>query len=516
MKRYFFRFLTYLTIPAIVLLLTISAESSVKDYTDKNGGIIFPRGLMVNVGQVGWMTGDSDGEEGGPWRAGIRRNFEVRDYQPIAEVGREVGVRFMTLFILGEMDRLNILSEYPTSNPDGEDWDNSSNVGPEQLNIMNYIKNNAASIEFGITGVLHEYWDDGVRSRAEWFNVEKQEPRDETIIRNNVELLKRLMAQYGITPENGHSFPQSFISYGFYFNPDGEYSLGKVLSDNGVRYANTPYATIKGLDHPPLLGGDFDHGVLLLDRFNHGNLWYEYAKPPPVEPDEIMSVVVESHWANWLAYDDHLQPDLNNKWIQFLKNIQASYDNYLAKNTEQLYSQWLYKKYATVTEISPGKVRINNRDMHDAAYSYNLLGNMVLAVKLEDGEHVSYASLDGNPVACYYEDEGYGYIYLPVLQRDDYIFEYSIGREPMDRIVYNSGTYNVYGVIDGGASYEIDLKMYGKQTVEVHSPRPELVKTDNENLKIKSYVYDEKSSTTLIEIEGVDIQGERGTVLLQF
>jgi hypothetical protein len=83
------------------------------------------------------------------------------------------------------------------------------------------------------------------------------------------------VAQYGISPENGHSFPESFISYGFYFNPGAEYSLGRVLSDNGVKYANTPYATIHGLNHPPLLDGGFDNGVLLLDRHNHGNLWYE-------------------------------------------------------------------------------------------------------------------------------------------------------------------------------------------------------------------------------------------------
>lgn len=478
--------------------------------------IIFPRGITVNIGQVGWMTGSSDGDVDGPWRAGIRRDFDVRDYKPIVEVGQELGIRFMSLFILGELDRLNVLAEYPTSNPSGNKWDNSPNVSPVQFKIMDYIKNNAANIEFGITGVLHEYWEDGVRSRAEWYDVENQEPRDEAVIRKNVELLKRIMAQYGITPEKGHSFPESFISYGFYYNPGAEYSLGRVLSDNGVKYANTPFATIHGLDHPPLLSGGFDNGVLLLDRYNHGNLWYEYSKLPEYSTQEIRTVVVESHWANWLAYDDHLQADLNREWIEFLSDIQSHPDHYLTKNTEQLYSQWLYKKYTKVSEPSAGTVSIDNRSMPDDPYDYNLLGNMVLALELGEDEHISYASIDGNPVASYFEAEGFGYIYLPPLQKRSYKFEYEVGNEPMDMFVNNTGTYNVYNVRNLRSSFEIDIKMYGKQIVHVHSPRPTSITSSNENLKIKSFSYDDSNSMTYITIEGCDIQGEKGEVIMKF
>ncbi len=482
----------------------------------KTTGIIFPRGISVNIGQVGWMSGSSLDNIGGPWRAGIRRDFDVRDYQPIVEVGKELGVRFMSLFILGEMDRLNILGEYPTSNPYGDKWDNSANIGPRQTQIMDYVKANAANMEFGITGVLHEYWEDGVKSRAEWFNAEEQKPRDEKIIRNNVELLKRLMAQYGISPEKGHSFPESFISYGFYFNPGEKYSLGRVLSDNGVKYANTPFSSIRGLKHPPRLEGGFDNGVLLLDRHNHGNSWYQYAKLPDSIPSGIQTVVVESHWANWLAVDDHVQPSLNRQWISYLRKIQADRDHYLSKNTEQLYSQWLYKKYTKVEEPKAGKVIIDNRSMVDDAYEYQLLGNMVLAVELKEGKHVSSASIDGGPIAAYYEGEGFGYIYLPILSKKNYILEYKIGDQRIDRSVYNSGTYNVYNVIDRGSSLDIDLKMYGEQVVEVYTSKPASVISSNENLLINSFSYDEETSTTYLTINGRDIQGERGTISLKY
>lgn len=503
-------------IAGIILILVPTLSYATQSQVQKEKRIIFPWGISVNIGQVGWMGGGSLEYTDGPWRAGIRRNFDVRDYRPIVEVGKEIGVRFMTLFILGEFDRLNILGEYPTSNPAGKNWDNSEYIGPTQLEIMNYVKNNAANMEFGITGVLHEYWEDGVKSRAEWFNVKEQKPRDEKIIRNNVELLKRLMAQYGITPEKGHSFPESFISYGFYFNPGSNYSLGKVLSDNGIKYANTPFATIHGLNHPTLLDGGFDNGVLLLDRFNHGNLWYEYATLPKLGPDSIKTVVVESHWANWLAFDDHLQPELNERWKEYLRSIQAHPDHYLSKNTEQLYSQWLYKKYTRVNEQEAGKVSIDNRQMNDDAYKYNLLANMVLAVKLEAGEHVSSASVNNKPIAAYYEAEGYGYIYLPPLLKDKYTVEYTIGNQRMSQYVYNSGTYNVYNVADSGSSLEIDLKMYGEQVVEVYTSKPTSVISSNEYLQVKAFTYDEEENIAYLTVKGRNIQGERGTISLKF
>src|SRR5690554_3773950 len=101
----------------IILTSFISLCFANQSKNAEKNGIIFPRGISVNVGQVGWMGGSSLDPIGGPWRAGIRRDFDVRDYQPIVEIGKELGVRFMSLFILGEMDRLNILGEYPTSNP---------------------------------------------------------------------------------------------------------------------------------------------------------------------------------------------------------------------------------------------------------------------------------------------------------------------------------------------------------------------------------------------------------------
>ena len=289
-----------------------------------------------------------------------------------------------------------------------------------------------------------------------------------------------------------------------------------MLSENGVKYANTPYATIKGLNHPPLLDGGFDNGVLLLDRHNHGNLWYEYAKLPDSIPSGIQSVVVESHWANWLAYDDHLQEDLNERWGDYLRSIQADKDHYLSRNTEQLYSQWLYKKYTTIEEIEKGKVIIDNGLMVEDAYEYDLLGNIVLSVKLEEGEHINRALIDGDPIASYFEAEGYGYIYLPPLLKNKYTLEYSIGNRRMDSYVNNTGTYNVYSVRQKDSVTTIDMKMYGKQIVEFYGPEVKSVDSSNEYLKVEEFTYDRDKKTNYLIVNGRDIQGERGVISLYF
>lgn len=480
------------------------------------GGIRFPTAIGFTVGQVGWMDGSSLGDTGGPWRAGIRRRFDVRDYTPLVEIGQSLGVRFMSLFILGELDRLNAPARYPTSTPAGTHFDNSRYVGPDQIEIMNYVKASAAYIEFGITGVMHEYWEDGVRTRAEWYDAENKKPRDERIVRNQIELMKEIMAQYDITPDMGHSFPESFIAYAFYWNPEGTYSLGKVLGEHGVKYANTHFTTIEHLNPPPRRSGGFDHGVLVLDRVNHGNPWYEFASLPPVMPGEIETVVVETHWANWLAQDDFLQPELNRRWIEYIKKIQDHPDYYLAKNTEQLYAQWLYKKYVTVEEKSRGTVTIDARNLPDEMFDYDLSSNMVLAIQRKDGSHIEYAKLDGLPVAAYYEDGEYTYMYLPPLEKKMYTFEYKMGLPMKEKYVLNTGTYNVYSVSETGNRFEIDIKMYGHQKLEIRSPKPYGISTDNQHLRIEKNSYDASRGIINLTVSGRNIQGERGTIIIEY
>ena len=479
--------------------------------------IIFPKAFAIAIDDLGWNQGSSLGDEGGPWRAGVDREMTLKEYIPLVEIAKGAGIRLQGLFILSEMDRLNICANYPTTTKAGADFDNTENIEPEQIEIMNYVKDNAAYLEFGLHGVGHEHFDNGVRTRAEWYDLENNKPWPEGDTRDHIKAFKEIMAQYGITEENGQSFPESFVpcAYSFYWNPDGNLSTGKLLSEVGVKYANTLFSEIPELNPPIEDGGGFDHGVLVQNRINYGNDWYQLSALPREDYNEYETDVIETHWPNLLAQDYFLQEELNNKWIAFFKNIQGSDTKYLSKNTEQHNSQWLYKKYAQV-KIEDGKVTIDNTQMPDDAYKYDLLGNLVLKIKLDDGQHVSKALLNGQPISAYFEDEGYGFVYLPRLEKEKYELDYETGSDFIDRVVYDKGTYNVYTVRDEDSKFVFNLKMYGTQKVNIKGPKPAKVTSSNPYLEILSQEYSDADNELILLIKGRDIQGEEGTITLNY
>jgi len=481
----------------------------------KKQEIIFPRPFAFGIDDFGWMTGNDHGygDHQGPFRIGIDRKMDVDNYKSVVKVAETMRIRLMGLFILGEMDRLNVLRKYPTTNPDGENWDNSKNVSNTQIEIMNYVKQSAAHLEFGLHGILHEYWPSkNVRRRAEWYNLEDDHPWPEEIMEDRVKCFKEIMAQYGLTKEAGHSFPESFVAcaYGYYWNPEGEYSTGSLLGSHGVKYANTMFEEIPELNPPKEPnGGDFDHDVLALNRSIYGTMWNNYTCLPTVPIEEQESDLVESHWTNWLAPDDARQEETSQKWIDYLTMVQQQRNRYLAKNTAQFYSQWLYKKYAILEEMSEGVVEIDNTKMPDVAYGKEFLTGMVLKVKLSDGMHVSAAALDEGEIASYFEDEGFGFLYLPVLEQKKYTIRYSIGSEAMPHYVYNNGTYNVYNFSCDKNETSIHLRLYGIQVLKVVGiSSPKKIDIANLNVSLLKQNYDSESKTLSLTLKAHDIIGE--------
>jgi hypothetical protein len=327
------------------------------------------------------------------------------------------------------------------------------------------------------------------------------------------------MAQYGFNKENGHSFPESFVpcAYSYYWNPAGEYSLGKLLSEAGVKYANTDFSQIPELNPPQEInGGGFDFSTHVINRINYGNVWYELNSLPKVPVEQQQTDIIESHWANWLAQDDFLQPDVTAKWIRYYKDIQQRPDRYIAKNTEQLHSQWLYKKYTKITEARPGVVEIDNTQMPSKAYLNGMLGNLVLKIRLEKNQHISYASLQNNPISGYFEDEGFAYIYLPPLQKKNYVFTYVISDASMPLYIFNDGTYNVYEVFSDDTNLTINVKVYGTQVIKIKCAEPKTIVAEINKLVIRNYSYASESGELQIHVHAPDMQGTLGKIFIRF
>jgi hypothetical protein len=484
--------------------------------------MLFPRAFAVAIDDMGWMNGSHLGKDGGqgPSRAGVDRHFNVSDYQIVAEVSKATGVRLQGLFVMCEMDRENVCAKYPTTNMYGKEWNNAANKCDEQQEIFEFLKQNSASVEFGMHGVGHEYWPEKMqRVRAEWYNIAEKRPWPEETLNDHFKCFREIMKQYGLSEEEGHSFPESFVpcAYSFYWNPDDDYSLGKLLNHNGVKYANTDFSYIGELNPPKgNNGGGFDHGVHVLNRINYGNKYFEYGSLPAVPVGMQESDISESHFVNWLAGEKCRQSEITGEWIAFFKSVQSMEDRYLAKNTEQLHSQWLYKRFTKTEEPIAGEVIIDNSEMPDDAFKNCLLGNMVLKFRLDKDEHISSASLDNKQITSYFEEAGYAYIYLPPLAKKKYILKYAHGSQTMDEFIFNSGTYNIYRFESTDRAIVFDVKMYGTQMVLVKCRKPVSVYSSNPHLRIISEKYDRASGFLSLEISGRNIMGEKGTVDLAF
>lgn len=490
-------------------LILIPVSSSAQDLDT-----FFPRPFGIAVNQVGYMDGSSLGDEGGPWRAGIRRDMDVRDYRPIAVVGEAVGVRFMSLFALAEMDRLNIVATLPHATRDGLNYDNSPRISNKQLEIMNFVKSNAASIEMGVTGVGHEWWVDGVRTRSEWYDLDNNRPRDPAMLRRHMEVIKNILWQYGLSEDKGHRFPRSFSALGYHWNPAGPHSNGQLFGEYGVRFVSTKFYIIPELNPPKSRDAGYDHNVLVMDREGYGNEWYEFASLPSSDIASYGVDLIESHWANWLATDDHLQPALNQKWIEYLKMVQAHPHRYLAKNTDQLLSQWLYRNYAKVATTGTGTATIDNRAMPAKAYDTDMVGNLVLAIPLKEGERLEMAKLGDEPIASYLEEAGYAFLYLPPLERARYTVTWSVGAGTRHPGVFNTGTYSVYRSKQSGSGITYDIQMHGTQTMRFVVPSGyEAVQTTS-GLTVTNQWYDSTTSELHVTVSGHDIQGQIGTITI--
>ena len=129
--------------------------------------------------------------------------------------------------------------------------------------------------------------------------------------------------------------------------------------------------------------------------------------------------------------------------------------------------------------------------------------------------HISFL-LSQDQLEIHIQDEGYGFIYLPPLERKKYKFVYKIGSSIMPVFVNNTGTYNVYKVWEDRKNLEFEIKMYGTQIVQIICPQPKSVSSDNPYLKILSQKYEQQNQMFSLEIYGRDMQGERGKIRINF
>ncbi|MDY6932400.1 MAG: hypothetical protein SVJ22_10860 [Halobacteriota archaeon] len=488
----------------------VSAKS-----TNVGGTEIFmPFPMTATIDDTGWR--DSYAQP--------NRTHLLEDYENLVYIGEKVGTRLMCAFIMMDFDKENICAEYPTTTVYGAEWNNTPNLcAPEDDAIIQYIKDNSAYIEYGLHGVSHAMFADGYlidegfevcinpnqgewgKNASEWnhqgefYDVAQHKPWNHTAVKDHFYVFSEISRQ------NNLSFPKSMVppDHGYYYNPSSNESTTALLNQYEVKYATTHFGIISELK--PKEG--IDNGVLITYRE-----WLDvYGYMVGVAPDGMACTTsIMTHFTNFYAEKPEDNRAIADEWISWFDNIKKTPDRYIPKNNAQLNSQWLYCRYADISKGEGNSIEIDTSKMPVEAYDYDLIGNLVFKIPLPPNQHISEANIDENQIVGYYEDRGYGYMILPILDRSIHTLQYRIGDSYPETYLQNDGTYNVFSFSSEKDKIDLEVEMYGTQDLKIKTLfEPTNISSTNYDVKLNSHDYDSETGILTVSLSATDVQGDR-------
>ena len=474
-----------------------------------------PRPLQLVVDDVGWREGWDLSARGGPWRAGVNRLLGPADYHAIANIGQALTIRPQAAMVLCEWDRENVCAQFPTTTQHGAAWNNASRIGPWVDECAEIFIERADHVELTMHGVGHEHWEQGRRFRSEWFGRDATEIWDPTALRGHLSCFRQILDQHRLGPDWGMSFPPSFVpcAFRFYWSNDDPQSTGALMHGAGVRTCSTPFSTccFAGRE-PERSDGGFDHQLLILDRGDSAVPWQAFASVPAELPP---TSICGCHWPNVLMENPAANDEAVKLWVGHLRQIDALDGWMLARNTAELASQWLYHSFAEFA-ADGAEATLDIGPVPSYAKLNRLAENVVIKVPLARGEHVSAVhSDDCRAVACW-ENAGFGHVVLRLGMRPRTSFTVDVGPRQMPLIVLRNGTYDVLDLIaEGDRAVRLKIRVYGRQLVDLRLPfTMRKAESSNPDLKVRGIDARPGSPDAAIVIEGHDIHGEEGEIVI--
>ncbi|MBQ0105241.1 MAG: hypothetical protein KBT47_04300, partial [Armatimonadetes bacterium] len=403
------------------------------------------------------------------------------DYVKYVRIAQNLGTRFLTGFVLGEFDRENTCGKPEYNRPlapiditeQGLGWHNSV----PDASVMDFVKENGAYIDFGLHGVRHGHYTDGENLPGEWARRPRTDDDDNPLPGEPEETLpwdkenitgrtvadcyKEILRQY--FTEEEFPFPESFIppSHILYVNPDSPYSTCAILTEYGVKYATLRYTSRNEIMPCFTKFGLFDHGGFMTDRRPPKEVSFDKDSCRPPLPPRAYPFI-ETHFNNLWGVEDY--------WEKYLSLVNLFPCRMLAKNTENVFSNHIYRKYLKI-KTDKGRLHISTENIPKEFYDRNIVSNLVLKV-FAGPFHIA------SPQMCAYYKDRYGWAYLTFADIKnpmgrlfgEYDFEYKLTLCPPDLMPDNKkDTYCVYGREERENSLTLRLKAYRNQNVKIRS-----------------------------------------------
>lgn len=468
----------------------------------KESILYVPDSIMCAIDDMGWLKGGDLRKIGGPSRLISNRDPVISDYQGVKEIAEKSGTRLLGLFVLSEMDKENTCSKKEYNTPYcksdmtelGTEWHNRENIAFAE-EVMNFMYENSAYIEFGMHGVRHEYFKDGGYINAEWANGDTGESWGIENTEIHCNAFEEILRQY--FPKEKCSFPVCFVppSHAFAFYSDDS----AILRKHGIKYSCSSCAfrpSMKSLRN----SGQYSNGILFLDRTEHLGVNVE---------DNIPSYIPSNAWIG--THFPNYWGKSHNKWVKYLKGLNKNYSTMLGRNSVENYSQWIYNRFCAY-QFTLGTIAINNLYMPEWAYENDYITGIWLKIHLHGGYHLSDVSVPGLKAAGYYEDEfDNGYVYLidsdstnGCLQKKIYKGTYKINKS------VNLGTYidlagetfSVLNLADDNKRVDALLRIYGNHEVRINLSKTVSRITDT-SLSDNSYSINDNIVTVHLRAENM-------------
>jgi hypothetical protein len=346
-----------------------------------------PMPIQVVIDDVGWWSGEDGSLRQEPYRTGINRNHVPADYSAIAELGNALGIRPQAAMILCEWDKNNILRKLPNSTWMGEKWDNRKWVGPWLEEAADIINGNRKNFEITLHGLGHEYWINGIFSRAEWANKDG-------IMRPKDQVEKHLDFYHEILNQNKlGDFPSSFVPTAFchaFGKTEGcNISIAELLKKRGINYINTPFSSMANSKSVQNELFGFDSGVITIDRGQDLLDWNMIGVKPT---GEIKGPVCGLHWPNLLHSDPSRNSESVIEWVRLLKPYNENVESMLAADSGQFRVQLAHSD-CTGIKINENNIELDfaNTDLLPVSYLKD-----EFIIKLKSTNKLKFVSNDIN------------------------------------------------------------------------------------------------------------------------
>lgn len=486
-----------------------------------------PYAIGSAIDDLGWRNWDNKLATDS-YQNVVSQKAKIENYQTVINVAKNVGTRVMTAWIMMDYDKSNICSK-PAYNTPVADYDMTSDglsftntVTADEEAMIALVKTNTANVEFGLHGVSHEHFKGGVEERAEYAHIDYDYPNTTESwgtadMTNKATCYQELIRQYFTADEL--SFPQAFVppAHAYYYREGAADTTGAILHSFGIKYANGGI----GVSTPVTSGFFIDNGVLFIDRAYGCNYDWVGCTPwygdwnnfsAPLYPDDHYGWV-EAHFPNyWTA---------ETAWTDYLNGLNNSRLRFLPKNTAQCSWQFLYHKFATISGSS-GNYTIDTTGMIDDAYTWDLLGSVVIKTAL-GGKEISSLSISNGASLLGIWKDGFGNGYLMIgkngntmgrLDKGTYTVMYTLGDTALAAFIeMGKATYNVHSFSSNATSASATVEMFGTQDVKIKLPfTPSSVISDNATLTVNGFSYANGYLTA--NVTGKNMNGEVGTLTI--